>query len=381
MVLYLTVLLSILNQIGMKGSKVLVALYAIHFGASPLAIGILAATYASFPLVLAVYAGRVSDRVGVRLPMLLGSFTMSLALLIPVVLPQLSVLYLAAAILGTANIFFHVSSHNLVGSLGSGNERTRNFGTFSLGGAISGFIGPSLVGIMIDSAGYAPAFYLLAAIGSVPGLVLLFYHRFIPKQKKHDKEIKTGGIKELIAIKPLRNTLLTSGLILTGIDLFNFYMPIYGRSIGLTASIIGIVIGMQAAAAFIVRLWMPWLAKRHGEKLVLTWSLLLAGVTYFLFPVFTHPMILAAISFLLGLALGCGQPLSIILTYNYSPPGRVGEALGMRLTVNKFTQILVPLVFGSMGTAFGVYPIFWSNAVFLLIGGYINARNDKKESQ
>jgi MFS family permease len=155
-------------------------------------------------------------------------------------------------------------------------------------------------------------------------------------------------------------------------------MPIYGRSIGLTASMIGVILGMQAAAAFVVRLWMPSLSRQHGEKRVLTWSLLMAGATYFLFPIFGHPVILGAISFLLGLALGCGQPLSIILTYNYSPPGRAGEALGMRLTVNKFTQIAVPLLFGSLGSAFGIYPIFWSNAVFLLVGGYINARQDKE---
>jgi len=376
--LYITVVLSVLNQVGLKGSKVLVALYALHFDASPAAIGVLASTYAVFPLVLAVYAGRVSDRVGVRPPMILGSLGMAMGLLLPIVLPSLPALYVAAAILGTSNIFFHVSMHNLVGSIGSTQARTNNFSTFSLGSAISGFLGPVLAGTLIDRAGYTAALYALLCAGAVPGLLLLFYSRFIPPHTDGAKEKAAGGLRELLANGPLRNTLITSGLILTGIDLFNFYMPIYGRSIGLTASIIGIVIGMQAAAAFAVRLWMPWLARLHGEKRILTLSLLLAGVTYFLFPLFQNPYVLAAISFLLGLALGCGQPLSIILTYNYSPPGRAGEALGMRLTVNKFTQIAVPLIFGSMGTAFGVFPIFWTNAALLTIGGYLNTLYDKK---
>ena len=80
---------------------------------------------------------------------------------------------------------------------------------------------------------------------------------------------------------------------------------------------------------------------------------------------------------MLGLGLGCGQPLSIVLTYNDSPPGRAGEALGMRLTVNKFTQIAVPIAFGSLGTAAGVFPVFWANAVLLLIGGYLSAERRK----
>ena len=83
------------------------------------------------------------------------------------------------------------------------------------------------------------------------------------------------------------------------------------------------------------------------------------------------------ISFVLGLGLGCGQPLSIILTYNHAPANRAGEALGLRLTVNKFTEILVPIAFGSLGTAAGIFPVFWANALLLLIGGYFSAEKRK----
>lgn len=376
---YLTVAFSVLNQIGLKGSKVLLALYALHFGAGPISIGFLAATYASVPLLLAVYAGRVSDRVGVRPPMILGSLGMGAALLIPVLYPALPALYMAATLLGASNIFFHVATHNLVGAMGDKQARTRNFSTFSLGSSISGFVGPVLAGWQIDHAGYSTALIILMVIVLIPFALLVMFRRIIPSHAASKQEHAAGGVKVLLANGALRNTLITSGLILTGIDLFNFYMPIYGRSIGLTASFIGVVIGMQAAAAFIVRMCLPWLATRYTEKRVLTFCLLMAGVTYFLFPLLQHPVLLMAVSFLLGLALGCGQPLSIILTYNYSPPGRAGEALGMRLTVNKFIQIIVPLTFGSMGAAFGVFPIFWSNAALLLAGGWLNTLYDKRQ--
>jgi MFS family permease len=376
--IYLTVLLSVLNQIGLKGSRVLTVLYAIHLDAPPAAIGILVSAYAVCPLLLAVQAGRVSDRMGVRWPMVLGSFVVTASLLLPAFWPTLASLYISSILMGTGNIFFHVSAHNLVGSLGDAQARTANFGTFSLGAAISGLIGPVLAGYLIDHFSYAAGYVTLAAATAIPGMILLFHHRFIPKKISASKKERAGGVRELLRIKSLRGTYITSGLILTGIDLFNFYMPIYGRSIGLGAFEIGVVVGMQAAAAFVVRLWMPWMSKRYGEVRVLTWSLLMSGMTYFLFPMFDSVYVLAAVSFLLGLGLGCGQPLSIILTYNHSPPSRAGEALGVRLTVNKFTQILVPLVFGSLGSAAGVYPIFWANAVFLLFGGYINSRQENR---
>ena len=373
MPLYLTVLLSILNQIALKGSKMLVALYAIELDASPIAIGMLISTYALFPLLLAVYAGKVSDRAGVRRPMVLGSFGVSVGLLLPFLVPTMMTLYVSSALIGMASLFFHVSVHNLVGSLGDAKARTGNFGTFSLGSSISGFIGPLLVGFIIDHFGYLPAYLSLAAIAIVPCLVLSFYAGFIPQRIQSHPEDRGSGMRDLLGNAHLRRTLITGGLIITGIDLYNFYMPIYGRSIGLSASVIGIVLGMQAAAAFVVRLWMPRLAGRYGEHRVLTASLLVAGVTYLAFPMVENAFLLGLISFVLGLGLGCGQPLSIILTYNHAPASRAGEALGLRLTVNKFTQIVVPVVFGSLGTAAGIFPVFWLNALLLLAGGYLSA--------
>ena len=377
MSVYLTVLLAVLNQIGLKGSKMLVALYAIYMGASPLTIGMLISTFAIFPLTLAVYAGRYSDRVGMRRPMILGSFAVCLGLLLPTVFPALAALFISAALVGTANLFFHVASHNLIGALGGVGERTANFGTFSLGSAISGMAGPMLVGLMVDRAGHEATYYVLAAIAIWPGLVLLAWHGFIPPPPQHAPDAPGASALELLKIPRLRHILITSGAILTGLDLFNFYMPIHGRAIGLSATAIGVVVGMQAAAAFVVRWWMPALCRRYGEMRVLTWSLLMSGLTLVLYPALRDPVLLAAAAFMLGLGLDCGQTLSTILTYNHAPPGRSGEALGMRLTVNKFTQILVPLVFGSLGSAFGILPIFWTSAALLLAGSFNNACHEK----
>jgi MFS family permease len=377
MSVYITVVLAVLNQIGLKGSKMLVALYAIKLHASPFTIGVLISMYALFPLGLAVYAGRYSDRVGVRRPLVLGSLGMCASLLLPALAPSLAVLFVSAALVGVANIFFHVASHNLIGALGDTHERTRNFGTFSLGAAVSSMIGPMLVGFMIDRAGYSLTYYVLTVITLLPALFLMCYAKFIPALVVGKQAAADGGVRDLLKLPKLRNTLLTSGVILTAIDLFNFYMPIHGTAIGLSASVIGIILGMQAAAAFVVRLWMPWMSKRFGEMQVLNWSLAISGLTFFLFPVFENPVVLASISFLLGLGLGCGQPLSIILTYNHSPPGRSGEALGLRLFVNKLTQIMVPVIFGSLGSAFGIVPIFWTNGLLLMWGGYNNSRHER----
>jgi len=73
MSVYFVILLSVLSSIAYRGSKVLVSLDALHLGANSFMVGVLAALYALFPLLLAVYAGRISDRIGVRYPILFGS--------------------------------------------------------------------------------------------------------------------------------------------------------------------------------------------------------------------------------------------------------------------------------------------------------------------
>jgi MFS family permease len=68
---------------GYKGARVLNTLYALELGAKPFEIGLLLATYGLFALVLAVYAGRVSDRYGVRMPVVGGVITSVAGILLP----------------------------------------------------------------------------------------------------------------------------------------------------------------------------------------------------------------------------------------------------------------------------------------------------------
>ncbi len=49
----------------------------------------------------------------------------------------------------------------------------------------------------------------------------------------------------------------------------------------------------------------------------------------------------------------------------------------IRLGANAF-EIGVPLVFGFIGSAFGLIPVFWANAVLLVSGGYLNRKADSK---
>jgi len=67
--------------------------------------------------------------------------------------------------------------------------------------------------------------------------------------------------------------------------------------------------------------------------------------------------------------------MSMSLIYTLSPLGRVAESAGLRVTVNNFAHLVIPLAFGSIGTAFGFYPVFISNSAMLVAGGLLMRRN------
>ena len=90
-----------------------------------------------------------------------------------------------------------------------------------------------------------------------------------------------------------------------------------------------------------------------------------------LVPFFKSAAVLAVVSFVFGLGMGCGQPITIMMTFSNAAEGRSGEAMGLRVTVNHLTRVVVPIVFGSIGSMFGLFPVFWVNALLLASGGTV----------
>jgi MFS family permease len=359
-------------MLSLRASRVLVSLFALELGSSVSGVGLLVACYALFPLLLAVFAGKLSDRLGVRLPMLFGAAGMACGMLMPFLLPSLTGLFVSAALIGASNIFFSVSIQHWIGMLGGVAERTKNFSNYSLAVSVGGFLGPMAAGFGIDSFGHARAYLLCAAVPLVPFVIMAFVARGLPHPPARENKASTESILELWRNPGLRRIMLTGGALLTGIDLFEFYMPVYCRGVGLSASAIGMVVAMYSLAAFSVRVAIPALAKWKGEEALLTYAMVLGALAYIAVPFFRDPWLLGAICFALGLCLGTGQPLSMTITYNRSPAGRSGEALGLRLTINNVTHTAVPLVFGALGAALGLSPVFWITAALLASGAWFS---------
>lgn len=382
MPLVLILVLSSITFITMKGSRILMTLYAVDMGAGPFETGILFALYGLFPFLLAIAAGRIADRFDNRLLMYwgLGSYTVSLAL--PFFFPSLTMLFIVAPLWGFTSMLWVVATQNLVGRLSTGETRTRNYSYYSLGESTGSVLGPITVGLAIDALSHQPAFLIMAAIPAVCMLVVIFKRHAFPHILPASTDTRTPrNMKDLLALPAMRNALLSNAAVMAGLDLFNLYMPIYGHSLGFTATTIGLIMGAFGAAAFITRLAIPPITKRYGERAMLAAALLISALAFMAFPLTTSAPLLAAAAFVLGLGLGCGQPLSMILAFNAGPPERSAESISMRLAVSYGAHVVVPPVFGVIGAAIGgVVPIFWTCAVIMGGGSWINRGNARRGS-
>ena len=172
----------------------------------------------------------------------------------------------------------------------------------------------------------------------------------------------------LLTQSGLWRVMATSSLVMAAIDLFQIYMPIYGNHVGLSATGIGVVLAMYSVAACAVRLVMPKLVKWYGSERMLALSFLVGGATFLIVPLFDGLVMLSLLSFVFGIGMGCSQPITLMMTYSGSSQGRSGEAMGIRVTVNHLTRVIVPVIFGSIGSAFGLPPVFWLNALMMASG-------------
>lgn len=333
---------------------------------------------AALPMLFGVAAGRMVDRVGVRRPLLASIGLVGAAIVLPALFPGLVALHVTAAGAGLGFMLFHVVAQHAVGDMSPVEERKANFGWLALGFSISNFVGPTLTGLAIDAWGNRLTFLLLALVAFAAFAYVWRQRRRFPDAPHRPRSQAPGSTLELLRQRELRHVFLVTGLLASAWDMYTFVMPIYGTQIGLTATTIGLILGSFAAATIIVRLSLPFISRHVREWPLITATMVVACIAFLLFPFGRTVPVLAAVSFFLGLGLGATQPSVMSLIYAKAPPGRAGEAVGVRSVVLNASHTVLPLAFGGVGAAVGMAPVFWSMAAALAAGGWFSNRRRRE---
>ena len=122
-------------------------------------------------------AGRWTDRAGRRGAMLVGSATMTVAMLLLALDTGSAGFLLAMAASGLASAFLAPASAAVVGDVTRGLSGGRVVSVYQMVGDLGGILGPLIAGALADAAGFGWAF----AAGAIVGLVSLALVSVMPE--------------------------------------------------------------------------------------------------------------------------------------------------------------------------------------------------------
>jgi MFS family permease len=350
----------------MAGVRMAAPLLALRQGHSEAAVGVLLALFALTQVFLALPAGRYADRHGLKRPVGIGVVAATLGAGIAVAFPVFPVLCASALLTGGATGVASIALQRHVGRAAETPTQLKQvFSWLAIGPAVSNFIGPFAAGLMIDHGGFRLAFLLMATLPLISWFWVQSATELPPVVRS--EEHAATKTWDLLHEPMFRRLLLVNWLLSSCWDVHTFVVPVLGHERGLSASVIGSILGAFAIAAALVRVAMPLLAAHLREWVVIAWAMAATAVLFAVYPFMHAAFAMGICSILLGVALGTVQPMIMSTLHQITPEHRHGEAVALRVMAINASSVTMPMLFGVAGTVIGISGVFW------VVGGLVGA--------
>jgi len=343
---------------------VVVPVYGLELGASPLMLGVVLSSQYLLPFLLAIPLGGVVARYGGRFTLLTGSILMTAGLLLMQVLPGYYGLIGGQLLIGLAHLQMVLSAQTIISSLATGSRLEGYFGWYSTWLSGGQVIGPLLAGGWIHWAGGVGNLFLvmagIALLGGLSGLALTgdatLGMRVSGKQTGFRAQAslmrRNTGVQVSVAIT-------VAGMFALGV--YGSYLPVYLDSLEMSAVMIGVLVSLRSGVSMMIRPFIPRIIGAVGGRERST-MLALCSVSVGLgcLGFVGNAPAIALLSILVGLGGGLTQPLSMVVLAESVGREQRSGALGMRLMANRAVHFLAPLLFGAVlglsgfGLSFGL---------------------------
>ena len=321
-------------------------------------VGVLAATFAVVPLIVAVPSGNLVDRYGERSVMFAGSLLLSAAGCAFVLIGRsVAGIVVATALLGVAHLCCAVSQQALVANRTPSARYDNAFGRYTFAVSLGQALGP---GLIVLFGGNRPipdtaSIFIGATLLTAPLFLLS-----IPlkpssyRLTRHD----AGGALQLLRRPGLAPAIVVSSALMAAIDISLAYLPALGAQRGIASGVVGVLLALRALSSMVARLFLGPLARAVGRRrlLLTTMAFSAAGLGGLALPLPT--VALGVLILIAGVGLGAGQPLTMSWLAESTSPGLRGRAMSLRLTGNRLGQVLIPSVAGLVAAATGAAGVF-----------------------
>lgn len=353
----------------MAVTRVSASLWVLHQGYGEWMVGVLLSLFAVAPIVLSLWAGRLSDRHGFHRPVGIGVSMAGVGALIALASESLWAIGFSCLLSGGAVAVAAVAIQREVGLMAEdSSDLKRVFSWVALGPALSNALAPIAAGLLIDHVSYHAAFALAVLLPLIAWALAQKVPRHAPRARTPAGEKSAESpVWDLLRRPALRNLLLLNIVLSSCWDAHSFVVPVVGHAKGLSASSIGLVLGSFAVAATVVRLAIVRWARHLDELKALRVAMLLATALLIVYAWLPGTAGLMFGSALLGLALGSVQPMILATLHQVTPADRHGQALGLRMLATNGATVAMPIGFGLLAAATVTAAPLWLMASLLIL--------------
>src|SRR5688572_20079646 len=230
-------------------------------------LGLLSASFAVVPLVLAVPSGQAVDRFGERRVMLAGSLLLGVSAVMFLTSGHtVAGLVLASIALGTGHLCSVVGQQALVANTNPAHRYDAAFGYYTFAASLGQAAGP---GFILAFGGdrtipHTGSIFAGAALLTAVPLAAAFLVGNAPAHHA-SSGAAPGGLRDLLRRPGLLRALLVSCVVLAAIDVTLVYLPALGAERGIASGAIGFLLTLRAAASMASRFFLGRLAGALGR--------------------------------------------------------------------------------------------------------------------
>lgn len=364
-------LCSTLTQATIYVLRPMITYRALELDANAAQVGLIAAIYALFPVLLALQFGRLVGRLGEGKFIIAGTVTMILTSLLLVLSNSLILLALATALSGIAHLACMLGGQTMVALRTPRENYDRYFGYYTFSASVGHMVGPLLATVVAGSNGVLPkstsSAFLLGAVLSIAALVpVLSWRRERPSvEAKTNGEGTYSAAIRLVRKPGILAAIYISLAISATADVLVVFLPLYGSENNFSPYAVGIILALRAGTTMMSRFFLGRLSERFSTYQLLMWSTLISLVACGAMAFAKSAISLAAIVFIAGFSLGIGQPLTMSLVAQKTQPEERALAVSARLMGNRLGQFLVPAAAGIVAAASGAGAVFIGLSILL----------------
>jgi len=269
------------------------------------------------------------------------------------------------ALAGVAHALFWPSSEVLISTNSTAETRVKGISIFTAAWVLGFMIGPLIGKLVLDVLDYRALFQFAAiavAAGLVPALLLRRYGKPVVQQKElHSRPGSMIQVAKEMASYPAVSLVLLYYALTFGVVLAVY--PAYMREASLSTQDIEVLFFVFGLSRFATLYFVQKISK-YG-MLALALAVLSTAAGMFISFAFTSILSFAVALALIGLATSIFYPVTFNIVTRNTPPGQVGQKLGVYETLFGAGWTAGPIAAGLSSDAFGSSSPYFA---FFIIG-------------